>query len=252
MNTKIIAHRGASKLAPENTMPAFKLAYRLDAEGIETDVHLTKDNIPVLIHDELVNRTTNGTGYIKDYTYDQLKQLDAGSWFNSKFAGTTILTLEEFLQWAQDKSLYLNIELKNNKIDYENLESIVYDMVNYYQIAKQTTLSTFNPTSVRRMEFFRNTMGVALLVSKKKHNLVSYAKELGASAIHIKYRLLSPQLVEQCHREDMIIRVYTVNRLTHIMQSFTSGCDSIFTDVPHKALQYRELFMYKNSLKGDF
>lgn len=113
--TKIIAHRGSSALAPENTMAAFELAYEQGAEGIETDVHLTKDNIPVLIHDENVKRTTNSTGYIKDYTFDQLKQFDAGSWFSVKYAGSTIISLEEFLNWFQDKALCLNIELKNRR-----------------------------------------------------------------------------------------------------------------------------------------
>lgn len=85
MTTKIIAHRGASKLAPENTMYAFELAYNLGAEGIETDVQLTKDNIPVLIHDETVRRTTNSNGYVKDFTFEELSTLDAGSWFSPIF-----------------------------------------------------------------------------------------------------------------------------------------------------------------------
>src|SRR5690625_7581403 len=113
MSNAIFAHRGASKYAPENTMAAFKFAYELGAEGIETDVQLTKDNIPVLIHDERVKRTTNGTGYIKDLTWNQVKQLDAGSWFSKKFTGAGIISLDEFLQWIQFKPLYLNIELKN-------------------------------------------------------------------------------------------------------------------------------------------
>ncbi|PAV29566.1 glycerophosphodiester phosphodiesterase [Virgibacillus profundi] len=246
MKTKIIAHRGASKQAPENTMPAFELAYHQKADGIETDVQLTKDNIPVLIHDEHLKRTTNGTGYIKDYTFEQLNNFDAGSWFTDKFASTKIISLEEFLIWAKDKALYLNIELKNNKIDYKNLESIVYELIEHYQLLNRTTLSTFNPSSVKRLKSFNKEIEVAFLTSKRNKNLVRYAQELGANALHIKYRLFTPLLVNQCHQAEMAIRVYTVNRLANMKKCFNFDCDGIFTDVPEKALQYREMVDQKH------
>ena len=242
LETKIIAHRGASKYAPENTMPAFKLAYQLKSEGIETDVQLTKDNIPVLIHDEHVKRTTNGTGYIKELSFEQLRQLDAGSWHSKEFAGTQLISLEEFLQWIADKPLYLNIELKNNKIDYKHLESIVYEMVEYYQLLNRTTLSTFNPRSVSRLKSFNKEIGVAFLTSKRNKNLVSYAYELGANAIHIKYRLLNQLLIDQCKKKDMAVRIYTINRSAQMSKCFKHETTGIFTDVPDKALNYRTNF----------
>ncbi|HLR66388.1 glycerophosphodiester phosphodiesterase [Virgibacillus alimentarius] len=241
MFTKVFAHRGASKQAPENTMEAFKLAYELGADGIETDVQLTKDHVPVLIHDEHLKRTTDGTGYVKDLTWDQLKMLDAGSWFSSKFTGASILSLEEFLQWIQSKSLYLNIELKNNKIDYEHLESIVYEQVAYYQLLDRTIMSTFNPNSIKRMSSSYQAKEIALLTSKRNKNIIPYAKELGANALHIKYSLLRPKLVKQCKEENISIRVYTVNKRRRMIRCYMSGCDGIFTDVPDKALKYRNL-----------
>ncbi len=108
----IYAHRGASKAAPENTMPAFELAAKQGADGIETDVQLTKDQIPVLIHDENVRRTTDGIGFVQDYTYKELQELDAGSWFSSTYSNTTIPTLDQLLAWNKKKKLKLNIELK--------------------------------------------------------------------------------------------------------------------------------------------
>ncbi|OZU90037.1 glycerophosphodiester phosphodiesterase [Virgibacillus indicus] len=245
MKTKIIAHRGASRYAPENTMPAFELAYQSKAEGIETDVQLTKDNIPVLIHDEQVKRTTNGTGYIKDLTFEQLRQLDAGSWFSGEFTGTQIISLDELLQWVKDKPLCLNIELKNNKIDYKHLESIVYERLKDYQLLNRTTLSTFNPRSVHRLKDYNKDIGIAFLTSKRNRNLVSHAHELGANAIHIKYRLLNKLLVDQCKQAKMAVRVYTVNRSAHIMKCFTHECNGIFTDIPDKALQFRTNFYHK-------
>ncbi|WP_067728159.1 glycerophosphodiester phosphodiesterase [Oceanobacillus damuensis] len=239
--TKIIAHRGASKYAPENTMPAFELAYKMKAEGIETDVHLTKDRIPVLIHDSHVKRTTNGRGFIKDYYYEELQKLDAGSWFSSEFSGTSIISLQNFLEWANDKSLYLNIELKNSRIDYKNIESIVYEMIEHYSLLNRTTLSTFNHDSVERMKPLREKIGVALLTSRKRKDLIWYTKGLGANAIHINYRLLSKSLVQKCKEENMKIRVYTVNKFVHIMRSFFAECDGVITDVPNKALRYRNI-----------
>lgn len=239
MTTKIIAHRGASKLAPENTMPAFKLALQMNADGIETDIQLTKDNIPVIIHDEHVKRTTDGIGYIKDLTFEQLKQLDAGSWFSSEFLGTSIISLNEFLQWVKDTPLCLNIELKNNKIDYKHLEAIAYEMIDYYQLLNRTTFSSFNPSSVKRMHSFTNNVGVSFLTSKKNKSLVKYAKELGATGIHIKYRLLHPLLAEQCQQENMTLRVFTINKLSRMTNCFKHQCDGIFTDVPDIGLKCR-------------
>ena len=242
---KIFAHRGASKLAPENTMAAFELAYELGAEGIETDVHLTKDHVPVLIHDEHIKRTTNGVGYIKDYTFEQLKQFDAGSWFSNEFAGEKIIALEDFLKWSKSKPLQLNIELKNNKIDYKNLESIVYEMMEHYQLLDRTILSTFNASSIKRLKKFNNQIEVAYLTSKRNRNLVRHATELGANTLHIKYRLLKSLLIEQARQEDMTVRVYTINKLAHMSHCFTQGCDGIITDLPDQALELRKQFHFK-------
>lgn len=216
MNTAIFAHRGASQYAPENTMPAFDLAWKMKADGIETDVQLTKDGVPVLIHDEGLERTTDGTGYVNNFTFKELRALDAGSWFGEKFFGTLIPSLDEMLGWIQTKPLYLNIELKNNKIDYEHLEAIVVEKVKHYQLLNRTILSTFNPDSVRRLKPYNQEVEVAYLTSKRKKFLVAAAKELGANALHVNYRLLTPELRKACQREQMNIRVYTVNRPAHI------------------------------------
>ncbi|MGM8365069.1 glycerophosphodiester phosphodiesterase [Virgibacillus sp. W0181] len=243
MLTKIIAHRGASHEAPENTLPAFQLAYEIGAEGIETDVHLTKDGVPVLMHDEHLKRTTDGIGYIKDYTLEELKIFDAGSWFSDQYAGTKILSLEEFLLWVRHKNLLVNIELKNNKIDYCYIENIICEMVNHFQVQNRTTLSSFNPKSVMRLKQIDPKMEIALLTSKGKRSLINYAKRLGADALHIKYRLVSEKFIKQCQKHKMPVRVYTVNKMAHMQKCFQYGCDGIFTDVPKRGLINRQLYM---------
>ncbi|MFG6118543.1 glycerophosphodiester phosphodiesterase [Thalassobacillus sp. B23F22_16] len=242
MVTLIYAHRGASKLAPENTMPAFDLAYQAGADGIETDVQLTKDSVPVLIHDENVRRTTNGTGFVQDYTYEEIKKLDAGSWFSSKFSDTPIVTLEEFLGWVQDKSMVLNIELKNNVIDYKNMERIVYDLLQAHQLLDQTVVSSFNPESMRRMKEIDPKVATAFLTSQKLPDLLGYLRRLQVDGLHAKYRLLNKKLAENCMQQNLALRSYTVNRPAQMKKCFKLKCEGIFTDVPHLAKEYRELY----------
>ncbi|SDJ66020.1 glycerophosphoryl diester phosphodiesterase [Sediminibacillus albus] len=242
MKTLVYAHRGASKLAPENTMPAFQLAYEMGAEGIETDVQLSKDGIPVLIHDETVRRTTNAIGFVQDYTYEQLQNLDAGSWFSEKFENTPIISLEEFLAWAEGKNIDLNIELKNNVIDYSDLEKKVYQLLIKYKLARRTTISSFNPASIERFKHIDRKIATALLTSQRIKGLVDYAAGLGAHALHIKHRLLNSAIVEQCFEKDMALRVYTINRVSLMKKCYQLKADAIFTDVPDIAIDQRQLF----------
>ena len=247
MKSLIIAHRGASKYAPENTMPAFQLAYEMKAEGIETDVQLTKDNVPILIHDEQLQRTTKTKGLVKDYTFKEIKQLDAGRYFSRKFAGTTILSLDEFLEWSKDKALYLNLELKNNKIDYKGIEEIVLEAIEKFNLKDRTTISSFSSASVKRMRQIDKNIDVALLRSREHANLAGYASELGASSLHIKYTLLNDSLMEACRHLKIPVRVYTVNHRASIYKSLSFNCEGLITDVPDKALKLRKRFS-KSSL----
>ncbi|MGM8213345.1 glycerophosphodiester phosphodiesterase [Virgibacillus sp. W0430] len=243
MQTKIIAHRGASKVAPENTLYAFQLAYEYGADGIETDVHLTKDRVPVLIHDEHVKRTSDGFGFIKDLTWKELKSFDFGSWFSDSYADAKIMSLEELLHWIRNRELFLNIELKNNKIDYPHLEEIVCDMIMHYELKQRTTLSSFNAKSIARLQKRTDAIEVAFLTSKSKFvGLASYAKAIGAQALHVKYRLLNKRLVKQCNALQLPIRVYTVNKFAHMHKCFLLECDGLFTDIPKQAVQCRNSY----------
>lgn len=239
LSIKIFAHRGASKLAPENTMAAFQFAYELGAEGIETDVHLTKDLIPVLIHDEHVRRTTDGIGDVKDYTFQQLQQLDAGSWFSQQFTEERLISLEEFLRWIKPLPLTLNLELKNKKAVNHQLEHIVYDMLAHYNVLDRTVLSTFNLASVLYMTLLKD-VEVALITSKKDRHLINFAKDHYINALHIHYRLLKPRLMRQSRRANIPIRVFTVNKQAHMLNCFKLKCAGMITDMPDRAVNERK------------
>ncbi len=242
LKTKIIAHRGASKYAPENTMPAFELAYEMKADGIETDVQMTRDGVPVLIHDETLQRTTNGHGFVKDMDWKDLEYLDAGNYFSPKFADTRLPTLEQFLAWASDKALYINLELKNDKVDYKDLEVKVLDLLRKFEMKNRTTISSFNPESVKRMRKLDANLDVALLRSRKHPDLAQYAKDLGASSLHVKHTLLNRSLIEACGNLNLPVRIYTVNSTLLIRKGLRYNCAGIITDVPDKAIFIRNTF----------
>jgi len=247
MNTAIYAHRGASRIAPENTMPAFKLAKKIGADGIETDVQLTKDQVPVLIHDESLNRTTDGTGFVYQYTYEELKKLDVGSWFATKYKGTQIVSLEEFLTWIKDTKLKLNLELKNNIVDYSDIEYIVQEQLQHFNMGTRTVISSFNPNSIRRYNDFFPYTETALLLSKRVKDPLARVREVGANGLHTKYSVLTRRLVKDCHKNDLPLRIYTVNRPSRLMRCYKLNCNGIFTDVPHSAIEYQELYKHKYS-----
>lgn len=146
--TKIFAHRGASGYKPENTMESFRLAYELGADGIEFDVHLTKDGVPVIIHDEKIDRTSSGTGYVKDFTFEELGAFDFCGEFKSekKFA---IPTLKMVLEFASGNDLILNIELKTDVFTYPGIEKNVLKLVYDLGLEKRVIISSFNPISVK-------------------------------------------------------------------------------------------------------
>lgn len=161
-----IAHRGASGYCPENTMVAFKKAVQLGATGIETDVQMSKDGYLVLIHDESLRRTTSAkNGMVKDFTLSELKQLDAGAWFHSKFKGERIPTLEELIQWASGNSILLNLELKNGIVPYAGMEERVIRCVKYYGMTNHVIISSFNHNSLLRCKEISADVSTGLLYS---------------------------------------------------------------------------------------
>ena len=240
LKTLIYAHRGASKYAPENTLPAFNLAYEQKADGIETDVQLTKDNIPVLIHDDTVNRTTNGKGFVHEYTYEQLRELDAGLWFHYKYLGTRIPTLDDLLKWNQKKRLQLNIELKNSKLVGNKLEKIVLNKIKAYRMGHLSVISTFSMKSIKHLYEINSPVGYAFLTSKNKPGFIEKCKELHVSGIHIRYRLLNRRIFRNAKSNNLYVAVYTVNHPVTLIRSFQYPCDAVITDVPNIAVRYRD------------
>ncbi|WP_338033462.1 glycerophosphodiester phosphodiesterase [Jeotgalibaca caeni] len=237
----MVAHRGSKGTAPENTIAAFKEALRVGSDGIELDVHLSKDGIPVVIHDESINRTTNGKGYVKDLTVAELQQYDAGSWFHTRFSGEKIPTLEEVMEVLieHDFEGMLNIELKTDQIPYLGIERIVLDLVRSYQPRFTTIYSSFNYETMERLTKLDRRAEFALLFSEKGKNLTKLPSGRVVKAWHPRHTLL-PYLLST-KSVTIPIRVWTVNRRLHMAYCFVNKVDTIITDFPEKALKVRKL-----------
>ncbi|MGD6815594.1 glycerophosphodiester phosphodiesterase [Metabacillus sp. 113a] len=237
--TMIFGHRGAAGTSPENTMISFKEAIHAGADGIELDVHLSKDQIPVVIHDETVNRTTNGTGYVKDHLAEELIRLNAGRLFNEE---APIPLLKDVLKWAceSEKPFIINIELKNNMIEYSNIEEIVIQLVKEHKLSERIILSSFNHSSMVQALKTDPVIETALLYSDGIYKPYDYARRAGARAIHPLMRTVKNELINQARENSVAVRPFTVNDEEEMRTLFEWGASAFFTDYPEKAVRIRE------------
>ncbi|MFC7394778.1 glycerophosphodiester phosphodiesterase [Scopulibacillus cellulosilyticus] len=242
MSTKIFAHRGYSSKYPENTMPAFLAAYKCGAHGIELDVQLSQDGVPVIIHDEAVNRTTNSKGLVKELTASYLTKLNAGKRFKWLSRKATIPTLEEVLDWMSKTNLILNIELKNSVFPYKGMEEIVIKMVHDYHLASRTVYSSFNHDSLFKIHKIDSAAETAPLYKKSIPVPWEYAKSIHASAIHPHYRNVTKELIETTQQHQIQVRAYTVNQTKLINRLISWKINGIITDDPKQALACLEAF----------
>lgn len=238
-NTLIFAHRGSAGTHPENTMEAFKAAYLAGANGIELDVQLTKDLVPVIIHDETLERTTNGKGLVKDFTLEELRKLNAGSWFDPSFSSATIPTLEELLEWISTTTLILNIELKNGLVRYEGIEKIVLELVEKFDLLDRVIISSFNHYSLVEVRKLNSRVETAILFMEGIYEPWDYARSIGAQGLHCFLPVAVPELLIGAAKAQMPVRPFTVNEDAHIVSLIKGGCSAIITDWPEKAVKLR-------------
>jgi len=233
------AHRGASGYFPENTMLAFQEGVKMGATGLETDVQMTKDGVLILIHDETLNRTTNGKGFVKDYTYQEIAELDAGSWYKRSFRGEKIPTLRELLEFVKDKNIMLNLELKNTLIPYHGMEELVLQLIKEYKVEKKIIISSFNHYSIVKVKKLNNKIKTAILYTEGLFHPERYAKYVGANAIHPYYLAINEEIVKEVKKEKILINPFTVNKEEDMLNLIKMGVDGIITNYPdilHKLL----------------
>ncbi|MBP2240812.1 glycerophosphoryl diester phosphodiesterase [Cytobacillus eiseniae] len=240
--TLIFAHRGYSQLYPENTMKAFKQAELAGADGIELDIQLTKDGEIVVIHDEKVDRTTNGKGYVKDLTYKELRRLDA-SYKNKTFLHKEpIPSLIEVFEWLTTNEMICNIELKNGVFPYKGMEAKVIELIHSYQLTNRIVLSSFNHYSIVYCYRLDQEIETAPLFSEGLYMPWVYAQSIGARSIHPKYTAAPNELIKASLDYGIEVRPYTVNKEKEMFRLFAVGCTAIITDDPVKALRLKNQY----------
>ncbi len=240
--TLIFAHRGFSASFPENTMMAFIEAEKEQADGIELDVHLTKDGEPVVIHDERVDRTTDGTGYVKDFTFKQLRNLDAAWYHHRSVRKEPIPSLREVFEWLGSNDLLCNVELKTEKIPYQGIEQIVASLIRKYQLEERIIVSSFNHYSIITHYRLAPEIEIAPLFKDGLFMPWIYAKSIRAKGFHPHYRFATNELIKASMGNGIAVRPYTVNKEKELHRLFKIGCSAVITDEPAKAARIKKQY----------
>ncbi len=239
--TLIIAHRGSAGTHPENTMEAFYEAERVKADGIELDVQLTRDGEIVVIHDETVDRTTNGKGFVKDYTFKDIQKLQANYKYKSKlFKKNRVPSLREVFQWMKGNELLCNIELKNSIMDYPGMEEKVIELIREFGFQDRIIISSFNHYSIVACYRLEPEVEIAPLYSSGLFMPWIYAQSLRAGGIHPKLKAVRDDIIIEAMNNGIAVRPYTVNKVEQMTRLLNLGCSAFVTDFPEKAWKLRE------------
>ncbi|WP_424766775.1 glycerophosphodiester phosphodiesterase [Paenibacillus sp. sgz302251] len=240
MRNPCVAHRGWSSRAPENTMAAIRLAIAdPEIQWIEIDVQLSKDQVPVVIHDYNLRRTTNGRGEVKDRTAAELAALDAGNWFSQKYQGETIPTLEQVLQEAVGHCK-LNIELKTDGIRYPSIEQKVTELIQTYDAVKDVVITSFHEGALHRVRKLSDHIRTGLIIDGWRNSLPKELLELGSDFLSIGYSRLNKKRMAMLKNAGIQVMAWTINDTRTIRK--TAALDSellICTNYPdrwHEAL----------------
>ncbi len=233
----IFAHRGASAYAPENTMAAFNLAIVQDADAIELDSKLTADGQVVVIHDDTVDRTTNGTGSVKSLSLADIQSLDAGSKFPPLFKPEKIPSLAEVFETIGRKIL-INVELKNYSSPMDDLAEKVVSLVKKFNLEDNVLISSFNLITLIQVRRVLDKVPLGLLTFTGLAELALRSKLVRFGpllALHSSYKDVTPYLILTAHQAKCRVHAYTVNQPEQIKALYEARIDGIFTDHPQLA-----------------
>lgn len=228
----VIAHRGASSYAPENTYAAFDLALRMGAKGFEMDVHLSADGKIVVIHDRTLERTTNGSGAVNQKTLAELLTLDAGSWFGPEFTGERIPLLEDLMRRYRNRA-HLHIEIKDGGPD---MVREIGRLVRELDMVDQVVIASFSVERVQEVRTWFPEMTSGIIVKELTDTVIKAAREYGVPQIWPSAGCFSPQQAEQLKDLGLAIRVWGVKDDTLLDKAMELKVDGIIVDFPDKAL----------------
>lgn len=240
--TKVIAHRGSKGTHPENTLAAFKEALRVKSDGIELDVHFTKDRELVVIHDETLDRTTNGTGNVGEQTLEEIKQYDAGSWFAPTYQNERIPTLAEVLTLLAGYQGLLNIEIKTDKIAYEGIENALLALVQQMQPTCHIVYSSFNFKSLKKIKALSPAAEIACLFKMNNKQAKLFSKKVPVPFWHPSIQWLKTKKWLLMFPKRRHLRVWTINKEKDMQYCYKKKIAAIITDYPEQALTLRKIY----------
>lgn len=233
-SSRVIAHRGASAYAPENTLIALQQAYELHVPWVEFDVMLTEDNVAIVIHDETLERTSNGHGKVAKTAYKDIAALDAGSWFGQAFAGERIPTFAEFLKQAAELNLSINVEIKPSAGKDQETAKAVVQVLQQHWLAERGKLlvSSFSVASLTMARSLDKSLPLGLLLDHWFRGWQAILLQLNCVAVHANWRLLTQQKVAQIKDLGLYVLAYTVDNPERARELFSWGVDAVFSNVP--------------------
>lgn len=242
----VIAHRGAMGHAPENTLASFKLAIEIGADAIELDLRQTKDGVPVVLHDAKVNRTTNGKGNIKDFDFEDVKKIDAGSWFDYKFSNEKIPALQDVINLLSD-SILIIIELKEGNDIYPGIEEKTISIIRENKIESQTILKSFDQKVLERLRSLAPEIPLCYVYAVRIPWLgmiidrgVTFGNIYNTEAEYLQPHrfFLSESFVKEAQSKGYKIISWGVNSDEAIIKSLSYNVDGIETDYPDRVLNF--------------
>lgn len=235
---RIIGHRGAAGLAPENTLVSMRTAAALGARWVEFDVHLSADSVPVLLHDDTLERTTDGKGAVAAHGVDHLRTLDAGSWFSDAFAGERLPTLEQAIQLLANLGLGANVEIKPSPRHEADTGLAVARMLRDQWPAALPipVISSFAPDSLAAARAAAPEFPRAKLVRSLNGDWARDMRDLGCTILHCSEKALTADRANQILRTGFLLNAFTVNDKSRAERLFGWGVGSVITDYPDRLL----------------
>ncbi len=221
-----IAHRGASGDYPENTLVAFAAAIEAGARMCELDVQLSADRVAVVIHDDTVDRTTDGRGAVASMTLAELRRLDAGRRYRPRFTGVRIPTLDEVLSLSKGRCA-LNLELKAAGVEAE-----VCRLVRTHDALADTIVSSFDWPALAAVRKLEPALGVGVLADKRAGAMLEEAARLRAVSVNPRYDMVTAELIKRAHNMGLQVMVWTVDRVAQMRRMIAMGVDGIMTNYP--------------------
>jgi len=241
----VVAHRGASAYAPENTLASFELAIDLGADALELDLRQTKDSVLVVLHDDDIDRTTNGRGNVKEFTFSELQKFDAGSWFGKEFSDQKIPSLQEVIDLLDDTTIII-IELKEGNETYPGIEEQVVEIVKQNNIESRTVLKSFDPNVLERLRIIEPSIPLLYVYAVRipwlgmiidRGVTFDSVYDLDVEYLQPHRFFLSKSFVEDAHAKGFKVISWVVNSTEAINESLDYGVDGIETDYPDEVLE---------------